>query len=129
MQREYSLDAFTVRDAAHRESFIQSATLSADHYPRKDLNPFLIAFHDAGVYAHAIANRKRFGVVFLLFFLNRIDDLIHKLVASRAAAGAHSHSKAHVLQPEIANRLDTRTKQQQEQDNNRKPVKISGICG
>jgi hypothetical protein len=52
------------------------------------------------VHAHAIANRKRFGITFLLFFLNRIDDLIHKLV-SRAAAGAHSHSKARVLQPEI----------------------------
>jgi hypothetical protein len=31
------------------------------------------------VHAHAVANRKCFGVAFLLFFLNRIDDLIHKL--------------------------------------------------
>jgi hypothetical protein len=89
MQREYPLDAFTVRDAAHRERFIQSATLSADHYPGENLDSFLISFHNAVVHAHAIANRKRFGIIFLLFFLNRIDDLIHKLVASRAAAGEH----------------------------------------
>ncbi|HEY2047629.1 MAG TPA: hypothetical protein VGG93_13725, partial [Candidatus Udaeobacter sp.] len=56
--------------------------------------------HNPGVHAHAIANRKGFSVVFLLFFLNRIDDLIHKLVASRAAAGAHSRIGKHNLQPE-----------------------------
>ena len=59
MQGEYPLDAFTVRDAAHRERFIQSATLPADHYPRKNLDSFLVSFHNAGVHAHAIANRKR----------------------------------------------------------------------
>jgi len=100
MQREYPLDALTVRDAAHRERFIQSTTLSADDYPRKNLDSFFVSFHDAGVHAHAIANRKRFSVVFLLFFLNGIDDLIHKLVASRAAAGAHSRIGKHNLQTE-----------------------------
>ena len=100
MQREYPLDAFTVRDAAHRERFIQPATLPADHYPRKNLDSFFVSFHDARVHAHAIANRKRFSVVFLLFFLNGIDDLIHNLVASRAAAGAHSRIGKHNLQTE-----------------------------
>ena len=100
MQGEYPLDALAVRDAAHGEHFIESATLPADHYPRKDLNPFLVSFHDAGVHAHAIANRKRFDIIFLLFFLNRIDDLIHKLVASRAAAGAHSRIGKDNLQTE-----------------------------
>src|SRR3954471_8164310 len=99
MQGKHPLDAFPVRDAAHRERYIQSATLPADHYPRKNLDSFLVSFYNAGVHAHAIANRKRFGVVFLLFLLNRIDNLIHKLIASRSAAGAHSHSKARVLQP------------------------------
>jgi hypothetical protein len=99
MQGKYPLDALAVRDAAHSERFVESATLAADDYPRKDLNSFLVSFHDAGVHAHAIANRKCLGIAFLLFFLNRIDDLIHKLVVSRAAAGAHSHSKARVLQP------------------------------
>ena len=129
MQGKYPLDALAVRDAAHSESFVEPATLPADHYARKDLNSFLVSFHDASVHAHAIANRKRFGIAFLLFFLNRIDDLIHKLVASRAAAGAHSHSKARVLQPEIANHLSTNTKHQLEQDTSRKSVKICGICG
>jgi hypothetical protein len=89
MQRKYPLDALAVRDAAHGESFVEPATLPANHYSGKDLDSFLVSFHDASVHAHAIANRKRFGIVFLLFFLNCIDDLIHKLVASRAAAGAH----------------------------------------
>ena len=100
MQGKYALDALTVRDAAHGESFVEPATLAADDYPRKDLNSFLVSFHDARVHAHAIANRKRFGVTFLLLFLNRIDDLIHKLVASRAAAGAHSRIGKHNLQTE-----------------------------
>jgi hypothetical protein len=129
MQGKYSLDALAVRDAAHGESFVESATFPADHYAGKDLDSFLVSFHDASVDAHAVANRKRFGIAFLLFFLNRIDDLIHNLVASRAAAGAHSHSKAGVLQPEIANHLSTSTKHAQEQNNIRKSVKICGICG
>src|SRR5215472_8432911 len=105
MQREYALDALAVRDTAHGESFVDSATLPTNHYASKDLDPLLVSFHDASVHAHAVANRKSCCSVFLLFFLNSIDDLIHKLVASRAAAGAHSHSKALFLQPEIANYL------------------------
>jgi hypothetical protein len=87
MQRKYSLDALAVRDAAHGESFIDSATLPADHYADKDLDSFLVSFHDASVHAHAIANRKRFDITFLLFLLNRIDDLIHKLLASARGCG------------------------------------------
>src|SRR5437764_9951880 len=87
MQGEHSFDALAVRDAAHGESFVEAATLPADHYPRKDLNSFLVSFHNASVHAHAVANRKRFGIAFLLFFLNRIDDLIHKLVASARGCG------------------------------------------
>src|ERR671918_2536889 len=117
MQGKYPLDALGVRDTAHGESFIEPATFPANHYADKDLDSFFVSFHDASVDAHAVANRKRFGIALLLFFLNRIDDLIHKLVASRAAAGAHSHSKAPVLQPEIANHLSTSTKHEQEQNN------------
>ena len=101
MQGKYPLDALPVRDAAHGESFVDSPTLTANDYAGEYLDSFLVSFHNAGVHAHAIPNRKRFGIAFLLFLLNRIDDLIHKLVASRAAAGAHSHSKGRVLQPEI----------------------------
>jgi len=117
MQRKYPLDALAVRDATHGESFVEPATLSADHYAGKDLNSFLVSLYDARMHAHAIANRKRFSIAFLLFFLNGIDDLIHNLVASRAAAGAHCHSKATVLQPEIANDVGTNTKHEHERDN------------
>ena len=115
VQRKYPLDALAVRDAANGKSFVEAATFPADHYARKDLNSFLISFDDAGMHAHAIANRKCFGIAFLLFFLDGIDDLIHKLLASRAAAGAHFHSKTLVLQPESANHLRASTKHQLEQ--------------
>jgi hypothetical protein len=110
MQGKYSLDALAVRDAAHGESFIEPATFPADHNAGKDLDSFFVSFHDASMHAYTIANRKRFEIAFLLFFLNAIDELIHKLPVSRSAAGAHSHSKAPVLQPEIAKHLSTRTK-------------------
>ena len=124
---KYPLDAFTVGDSAHGESFVEPATLPANHYASKYLDSFLVSFHHASVHAHAIANRKRFGIAFLLFFLNRIDDLIHKLVASRAAAGAHSHSKAqfangnrhHLAEHEALS----------EQEIIRKSLKIAKICG
>jgi hypothetical protein len=116
VQRKYSLNTLAVRNASHGKSFVEPATLPADHYTRKDLDAFLVSFHDASMHSDAIANRKRFGIGFLLFLLNGIDDLIHKLVASRVAAGAHSPSKEPVLQPEIANHLSTNTKPPVEQD-------------
>jgi hypothetical protein len=124
MQWKYPLDTLAIRDAAHGESFVEPATLPADHDAGKNLDSFLVSFYNAGVHAYAIANRKRFDIGSLLFFLNRIDDLIHKLVASRAAAGAHSHSKARVLQPEIANHLSTSASREHEHDRIRKSVKI-----
>src|SRR6516225_1620265 len=78
MQRKYPLDALAVRDAAHSESFVEPATLPADHYAGKNLNSFLVSFHDTRVHAHTIANRKYCGIAFLLFLLNGIDDTIHK---------------------------------------------------
>src|SRR5438132_184750 len=102
MQGKYPLHALAVRDAAYGESFVEPTTLPADHYAGKDLDSFLVAFYDPRVYTHAVANRKRRDIAFLLLFLNNVDDLVHRLVASRAAAGAHFHSKRAFLQPEIA---------------------------
>src|SRR5262249_37683396 len=81
--------------------FIQTAALTTDHDTRKDLDSFLVAFYDARVYTHAVANRKRRHIVFPLLLLNNINDLVHKLVLSRATAGAHSPSNKALLQPEI----------------------------
>src|SRR5262245_21186611 len=125
MQRKYSLHALTVRDAAHGEGFVESAALAADHYAGKDLNSFLVAFYDPRVDSHAVANRKGRDIVFLLLFLNNVDYLVHKLVASRAAAGAHFHSKRRLLQTEIAE-YSSRSRST---TTCRKSVKIPGICG
>src|SRR5262249_15857785 len=116
MQRKHPLHAFAVRNAAHSESFVDAAALAADHYAGKDLDSFLVAFYDPRVHAHAVANRKHRDIAFLLLFLNGIDDLVHKLVASRAAAGAHFHSEARVLQPETGDSR-TSTKHKHHQDN------------
>src|SRR5262252_7039449 len=94
MQRKYPLDALAVRDATHGESFVDPATLAADHYAGKDLDSFLVAFHDPRVDAHAIANRKRLGIALLLFFLNGIDDLIHNSLPA-ARLRAHTLIRRH----------------------------------
>src|SRR6516162_2916878 len=62
MQRKHPLHAFTVRDPAHGESFIETAALAADHYAGKDLDSFLVAFHDSRVDSHTVTNRKHCGI-------------------------------------------------------------------
>jgi hypothetical protein len=90
MQWKHSLHALAVRDATHGESFIQTAALTTDHNARKDLDSFLVAFYHSRMYTHAVANRKRRDFTFLLLFLNNINDLVHKLVASARGCGAHT---------------------------------------
>ena len=87
MQWKHSLHALAVRDPAHGESFIQPAALTTDHNARKDLDSFLVAFYHSCMYTHAVANRKRRDLAFLLLFLNNINDLVHKLVASVRGCG------------------------------------------
>src|SRR5205823_11649327 len=72
---------------ADRESFVEAAALPADHYAGKDLDSFLVAFHDPRVHTHTVTNRKRRDIAFLLLFLNNVDDLVHKLVASARGCG------------------------------------------
>src|SRR5947208_9468113 len=87
MQWKHSLRALAVRDPAHGESFIQTAALTTDHNAGKDLDSFLVAFYHSCMYTHAVANRKRRDLAFLLLFLNNINDLVHKLVASARGCG------------------------------------------
>src|SRR5215468_1130287 len=87
MQWKHSLHALTVRDPAHGESFIQTAAFTTDHNARKDLDSFLVAFNDSRMYTHAVANRKRRDFAFLLLFLNNINDLVHRLIASACGCG------------------------------------------
>src|SRR5262249_38773360 len=125
MQWKHSLHALPVRDPADGESFIQTASFATDHDACKDLDSFFVAFHDPSVYTHAVANRKRCDVAFLLLFLDNINDLVHKLVASPAAGGAHFPSKRTLLQPEIVGRSSRSTTTR----THRESVKICAICG
>src|SRR4029453_10973425 len=78
MQRENSLDALAVGNSAHSECFVKSAAFAANHYASEYLDSFLVPFHNPGMNAHAIAHGKLRRVAFLLFFLDGINDLIHK---------------------------------------------------
>ena len=128
MQRKYTLDALAVRDPPHGETFVEPATLPADYNAGKDLDSFLISFNDARVHAHAIANRKRFGIAFLLFFLYDIDDLVHN---SSPAARLRAHTLIRRLG--FCNRnlqpFEHEREARARAGNVRKPVKISRICG
>src|SRR5262245_24656926 len=123
MQWKHSLHALPVRDPAHRESFIQAASFATDHDACKDLDSFLVAFYDPSVYTHAVANRKRCDVALLLLFLNNIDDLVHKLVASTRGCGGTLSFEEDALATEIAEYSSKRTR------TCRKSVKVCGICG
>src|SRR5437016_5707361 len=47
MQGKYPFDTLAVRDTAHGERFVEPATLPADYHASKDLDSFLVSFHDA----------------------------------------------------------------------------------
>ena len=89
------------RYPAHGETFVQAAALAANHDAGKYLDPFLVAFHHPRVHAYAVADRKRRDITFLLFFLNNIDGLVHKLVASARGCGRTISSRI----AEIANAI------------------------
>jgi len=92
MQRKDTLDTFSVRDSAHGECFIESPTLTANDYASKYLDSLFVPFHHAGMNAYAIPDRKRCGVGSVLFFLNRIDDLIHEKLPLPARSGGRTVS-------------------------------------
>jgi len=77
MQWENAFDALAVGDSAHGECFIKSAAFATNHYASEYLDSFLVAFHNASVNAHAVADGKLRRIAPLLFFLDGIDNLIH----------------------------------------------------
>ena len=101
MERENSLHALTIRNAPNSECFVESASFTANDYAGKYLDSFFVSFYDARVNAYAVADRKRRQIALLLFFLDDVDDLIHKVIPARATAGAHSHSEGSILQIEF----------------------------
>jgi hypothetical protein len=101
MERKDALHAFTVRDAADGKCFVQSTALTPNHDTGEYLDSLLISLHNPRMDTDGVAHFERIRVGFLLLFLDGIDDLIHKLVAGRAGAGAHSYSKASNLQLEF----------------------------
>src|SRR6266436_2651970 len=78
VQRENALDTFTVGDAAHGECFIQPAAFAPDDDSGEYLDSFLVSLHNPCMNADAVADLECVRVGFLLFFLDRIDDLVHK---------------------------------------------------
>src|SRR5438876_5088107 len=94
MEWKHPLDAFSVRDAPDRERFVESAAFTADHNASEYLDSFFVSFYDPRVNPYAIADRKWRQIAFLLFFVDSIDDLIHKLVPA-ARLRAHTLIRRH----------------------------------
>src|SRR5436190_154580 len=91
MQWEDSLDPFTVGNTADGECFVQSAALAADNDAGKNLDSFLIAFHDTGMHPHPIADLEIGYVGLQLFLLNCVDNTAHN-DSSGPLAGGHLQS-------------------------------------
>src|SRR6266536_5357597 len=93
MQRENSLHAFAIRDSAHGERFVESASFTANHYARKYLDSFLVSLHNPRMDADAVADLECVGVGFLLFFLDGIDDLVHKNSSQSGRRASNTQGK------------------------------------
>src|SRR5437588_9817028 len=87
MQRKTAVATLAVGNAAHGECFIEAAALASNHDAGENLNSFLVSFHHTGVDADAVTDFEtvRFGLV--LFFFDRVDDAVHKLLPGEA--GVH----------------------------------------
>jgi hypothetical protein len=92
VQWKHTLYTFALRDSAHGECFVQSPTFTANDNASEYLDSFLVAFHDTGMNAHAIPNRKLRYFASVLFFLNGIDDLIHEKFPFLARSGGRTVS-------------------------------------
>ena len=55
VEREDSLDAFIVDDAADGEGFVDASAFAGDNCAVKDLRPLLVAFFDAAIDVHCVA--------------------------------------------------------------------------
>jgi hypothetical protein len=70
VHRENALDTFAVADAADGEGFVQAAAFAANHDAGENLHAFLVAFDDAGMDAHAVADIKLRQITLKLFLLD-----------------------------------------------------------
>src|SRR5436305_4374262 len=77
MDWKNAFHTLAVRDATDRESLVDSSPLTADHYPRENLDPFFIPFAHTGMHAHPVPHFELGDVGFLLLFGQGIDD-VHK---------------------------------------------------
>src|SRR3989442_8244945 len=80
MQREDTLDAFAVTDAADRKSGVEAASPPANDDPGENLDALFVAFHDLGVDAHGITDFEFCRIFPKLFGFNFVKQcLAHKL--------------------------------------------------
>src|ERR1700758_92738 len=86
VQRENSLDAFAIRDAAHRECFVESTPFTSNHDSREYLDSLFVTFYHPRVNADGVTHLERVRVAFLLLFLDGTDDLVHDNSSRRGDA-------------------------------------------
>src|SRR3954469_1880822 len=83
MEREDALDTLTITDTANGEGGIQTAATASDDDARKNLDTFLVTFHDFGVDAHGVADLEWGWLFPKLFGFNFVKQcLAHKFILS-----------------------------------------------
>src|SRR5438105_2931283 len=78
MDREYAFYTLAVRDAPDGKRFVQAATFPSDNDTGKYLNALFVSLHHSGVNVHTIAHAELGHVGLLLFFLDGVNDAVHK---------------------------------------------------
>src|SRR5262249_35028091 len=76
MQREDSLDAFVVHDAANGERLVDPAALAHDDGAAEDLDAFLVAFDDSRRDVNGITDAKLRDVLLQVRLLDGFDDTV-----------------------------------------------------
>jgi hypothetical protein len=66
VEGENPLDAFAIRNFAHRESGIHAGTTASQYDPSKNLDAFFAAFNNAAVHLHGVSDIELGNVLFQL---------------------------------------------------------------
>src|SRR5690606_28844526 len=74
---EHALDAFAVRDLAHRKGRIEAAVALSDHDAGKGLQALALPFLDLDLDLDGVAGTERRDLAIHLFGLYLPDDVVH----------------------------------------------------
>jgi hypothetical protein len=101
MERKHALDTLPIRNAPDREGFVQPAAFAANDDAGKNLDSFLIAFHDPCMDPNSIADFEIRYVGLELFLFDCVDDAVHNGCPPGPLAGGHFQAEEGKMQMAI----------------------------